>query len=167
MECVQVRTVSSNSSMYSKAQLSFNSFKCRSARSPLKLVSRFADHPEIGTLHDNFVWATKFAWLTPHFPFIIKKIHHNFINYFPSFLFWFVCPVRRSVEAFPDCKYLGSRFREDGTIGEYVSPWKHVIELMTYLQSMLIQCIDETYSTGTDGCHMERQVLHGQQLVLP
>ncbi|PON76407.1 2,3-dihydroxybenzoate-AMP ligase [Parasponia andersonii] len=27
----------------------------RSARSPFKLVSRFADHPEIGTLHDNFV----------------------------------------------------------------------------------------------------------------
>ncbi|XAR54657.1 Long-chain-fatty-acid--CoA ligase [Bertholletia excelsa] len=27
----------------------------RSARSPLKLVSRFPDHPEIGTLHDNFV----------------------------------------------------------------------------------------------------------------
>ncbi|XP_016565840.2 long chain acyl-CoA synthetase 6, peroxisomal [Capsicum annuum] len=52
----------------------------RSARSPLKLVSRFADHPEIGTLHDNFV---------------------------------------RSVEAFPDCKYLGSRVREDGKIGEY------------------------------------------------
>ena len=27
----------------------------RSARSPLKLVDRFPDHPEIGTLHDNFV----------------------------------------------------------------------------------------------------------------
>lgn len=27
----------------------------RSATSPLKLVSRFPDHPEIGTLHDNFV----------------------------------------------------------------------------------------------------------------
>ncbi|XP_060179278.1 long chain acyl-CoA synthetase 6, peroxisomal-like isoform X3 [Lycium barbarum] len=52
----------------------------RSARSPLKLVSRFADHPEIGTLHDNFV---------------------------------------RSVKKFPDCKYLGSRVREDGTVGEY------------------------------------------------
>jgi hypothetical protein len=29
----------------------------RSARSPLKLMSRFPDHPEIGTLHDSFVWA--------------------------------------------------------------------------------------------------------------
>nr|XP_048322171.1 uncharacterized protein LOC125419732 [Ziziphus jujuba var. spinosa] len=28
---------------------------CRSAGSPFQLVSRFADHPEIGTLHDNFI----------------------------------------------------------------------------------------------------------------
>ncbi|CAH2056726.1 unnamed protein product, partial [Thlaspi arvense] len=27
----------------------------RSARSPLKLLTRFPDHPELGTLHDNFV----------------------------------------------------------------------------------------------------------------
>ncbi|GKU97754.1 hypothetical protein SLEP1_g10850 [Rubroshorea leprosula] len=27
----------------------------RSGRSPMKLVSRFPDHPEIVTLHDNFV----------------------------------------------------------------------------------------------------------------
>ncbi|GMH13162.1 hypothetical protein Nepgr_015003 [Nepenthes gracilis] len=52
----------------------------RSARSPLKLISRFPDHPEIGTLHDNFVHA---------------------------------------VESFPDCKYLGTRVRMDGTVGEY------------------------------------------------
>ncbi|XP_024926150.2 long chain acyl-CoA synthetase 7, peroxisomal isoform X2 [Ziziphus jujuba] len=31
----------------------------RSARSPFQLVSRFADHPEIGTLHDNFVHAVE------------------------------------------------------------------------------------------------------------
>jgi len=30
-------------------------FGGRSVRSPLKLISRFADHPAIGTLHDNFV----------------------------------------------------------------------------------------------------------------
>ncbi|KAD0994762.1 hypothetical protein R6Q59_031986 [Mikania micrantha] len=52
----------------------------RSARSPLKLVTRFPDHPEIETLHDNFVHA---------------------------------------VDAFPDYKYLGSRVRVDGTVGEY------------------------------------------------
>lgn len=52
----------------------------RSACSPLKLVSRFPDHPEIGTLHDNFVYAT---------------------------------------ETFQDYKYLGTRIRVDGTIGEY------------------------------------------------
>ncbi|KAM7485560.1 hypothetical protein LguiA_001569 [Lonicera macranthoides] len=52
----------------------------RSARSPLKLVSRFPDHPEISTLHDNFV---------------------------------------RSVETFRDYKYLGTRIRVDGTVGEY------------------------------------------------
>ncbi|KAF3944260.1 hypothetical protein CMV_029252 [Castanea mollissima] len=52
----------------------------RSARSPLELVTRFADHPEIGTLHDNFVHA---------------------------------------VESFRDYKYLGTRIREDGTVGEY------------------------------------------------
>lgn len=113
--------------------------KCRSSRSPLKLVSRFAHHPEIGTLHDNFVWVIKLAWLTPHFPFLLKKIHHN-LNSFSSFLFWFVCLVRRSVEAFPDCNYVGSRVQEDGTVGEYVSHWKPVIELMIYLQGILIQC---------------------------
>ncbi|KAJ6721565.1 LONG CHAIN ACYL-COA SYNTHETASE 7 PEROXISOMAL-LIKE ISOFORM X1 [Salix viminalis] len=52
----------------------------RSARSPLKLVSRFSDHPEIATLHDNFT---------------------------------------RSVEIFRDYKYLGTRIRVDGTVGDY------------------------------------------------
>ncbi|GAB4835828.1 Long chain acyl-CoA synthetase 7 peroxisomal [Ancistrocladus abbreviatus] len=52
----------------------------RSARSPLELTGRFADHPEIGTLHDNFLHA---------------------------------------VESFPDYKYLGTRVRVDGTVGDY------------------------------------------------
>ncbi|XP_044483371.1 long chain acyl-CoA synthetase 7, peroxisomal [Mangifera indica] len=52
----------------------------RSARSPLQLVSRFPKHPEIGTLHDNFI---------------------------------------RTVETYPDYKYLGTRVRVDGTAGEY------------------------------------------------
>eukprot|EP00262_Sarcandra_glabra_P017290 TRINITY_DN5870_c0_g2_i1.p1 TRINITY_DN5870_c0_g2~~TRINITY_DN5870_c0_g2_i1.p1 ORF type:complete len:695 (+),score=106.55 TRINITY_DN5870_c0_g2_i1:257-2341(+) len=52
----------------------------RSARAPLKLVGRFPEHPNIGTLHDNFVHA---------------------------------------VETFPDFKYLGTRIRVDGTVGEY------------------------------------------------
>ncbi|WJX21015.1 Long chain acyl-CoA synthetase 6, peroxisomal [Trifolium repens] len=52
----------------------------RSARSPLKLMSRFPDHPDIGTLHDSFV---------------------------------------RSVDTFRDYKYLGTRVRVDGTVGEY------------------------------------------------
>ncbi|XVE89685.1 hypothetical protein DITRI_Ditri20bG0015800 [Diplodiscus trichospermus] len=52
----------------------------RSVRSPMKLLSRFDDHPEIGTLHDNFVHA---------------------------------------VETYRDYKYLGTRVREDGTVGEY------------------------------------------------
>ncbi|KAF5738628.1 Acyl-CoA synthetase [Tripterygium wilfordii] len=52
----------------------------RSTHSPLKLVSRFPDHPEIGTLHDNFV---------------------------------------RAVDTFRDYKYLGTRIRVDGTVGEY------------------------------------------------
>ncbi|KAH9765113.1 Long chain acyl-CoA synthetase 6 (peroxisomal) [Citrus sinensis] len=52
----------------------------RSSRSPLKLVSRFPDHPEIGTTHDNFV---------------------------------------RAVDTFRDYKYLGTRVRVDGTVGEY------------------------------------------------
>ncbi|AQK38692.1 Long chain acyl-CoA synthetase 6 peroxisomal [Zea mays] len=51
----------------------------RSARSPLRLISRFPDTPDIGTLHDNFTYA---------------------------------------VETFTDCKYLGTRIRADGTIGE-------------------------------------------------
>ncbi|CAN1280311.1 Long chain acyl-CoA synthetase 7, peroxisomal [Linum perenne] len=52
----------------------------RSVRSPLKLMSRFPDNPEIGTLHDNFV---------------------------------------RAVDAYRDYKYLGTRIRVDGTVGEY------------------------------------------------
>ncbi|KAG4213013.1 hypothetical protein ERO13_A01G023301v2 [Gossypium hirsutum] len=52
----------------------------RSACSPFKLVTRFPDHPDIGTLHDNFVQA---------------------------------------VDTFRDYKYLGTRIRVDGTIGEY------------------------------------------------
>ncbi|KAA8548618.1 hypothetical protein F0562_000302 [Nyssa sinensis] len=52
----------------------------RSARFPLKLLSRLPDHPGIGTLHDNFV---------------------------------------RSVDTFRDYKYLGTRIRVDGTVGEY------------------------------------------------
>ncbi|KAE9589019.1 putative long-chain-fatty-acid--CoA ligase [Lupinus albus] len=52
----------------------------RSARSPLNLVTRFPDHPQIATLHDNFV---------------------------------------RSVDTFRDYKYLGTRVRVDGTVGEY------------------------------------------------
>ncbi|KAL4024914.1 hypothetical protein IC575_013287 [Cucumis melo] len=52
----------------------------RSARSPLKLVDRFPDHPEIGTLHDNFT---------------------------------------RSADVYRDYKYLGTRIRCDGTVGEY------------------------------------------------
>ncbi|CAL4896943.1 unnamed protein product [Urochloa decumbens] len=52
----------------------------RSARSPLRLISRYPDNPDIGTLHDNFAYA---------------------------------------VETFRDCRYLGTRIRADGTIGEY------------------------------------------------
>ncbi|XP_027164833.1 long chain acyl-CoA synthetase 6, peroxisomal-like [Coffea eugenioides] len=52
----------------------------RSARSPLKLISRFADKPEIATLHDNLV---------------------------------------QSAKSFSDHKYLGTRVRDDGTVGEY------------------------------------------------
>ncbi|MBA0733417.1 hypothetical protein Gogos_017439 [Gossypium gossypioides] len=52
----------------------------RSACSPFKLVTRFPDHPDIGTLHENFVHA---------------------------------------VDTFRDYKYLGTRIRVDGTIGEY------------------------------------------------
>lgn len=52
----------------------------RSAHSPLKLVSRFSEHPDIGTLHDNFVHA---------------------------------------IDTFRDFKYLGTRVRVDGTVGEY------------------------------------------------
>ncbi|XP_009767906.1 long chain acyl-CoA synthetase 6, peroxisomal [Nicotiana tabacum] len=52
----------------------------RSARSPLKLITRFPDHPEIATLHDNF---------------------------------------EHAVQTYQDYKYLGTRIRVDGTIGDY------------------------------------------------
>uniref|UniRef100_M4CAE8 Long-chain-fatty-acid--CoA ligase n=1 Tax=Brassica campestris TaxID=3711 RepID=M4CAE8_BRACM len=52
----------------------------RSARSPFKLVSRFPDHPDIATLHDNF---------------------------------------EHAVHDFRDYKYLGTRVRVDGTVGDY------------------------------------------------
>ncbi|CAI0551284.1 unnamed protein product [Linum tenue] len=53
----------------------------RSVRSPLKLLSRFPDHPEIGTLHDNF---------------------------------------QHAVESYRDYKYLGTRIRQGGKIGDYM-----------------------------------------------
>ncbi|KAL8515255.1 hypothetical protein ACS0TY_014098 [Phlomoides rotata] len=52
----------------------------RNRQFPLKLVTGFVDHPEIATLHDNFVHAVK---------------------------------------TYRDNKYLGTRIREDGTVGEY------------------------------------------------
>ncbi|RLN28708.1 long chain acyl-CoA synthetase 6, peroxisomal-like isoform X2 [Panicum miliaceum] len=52
----------------------------RSARSPLRLINRFPENPDIGMLHDNFVYA---------------------------------------VEMFRDCRYLGTRIREEGTVGDY------------------------------------------------
>ncbi|KAL6595600.1 hypothetical protein ACP70R_047940 [Stipagrostis hirtigluma subsp. patula] len=52
----------------------------RSANSPLRLINRFPANPDIGTLHDNFVYA---------------------------------------VETFRDCRYLGTRIRADGTVGDY------------------------------------------------
>ncbi|KAJ4780273.1 Long-chain acyl-CoA synthetase 1 [Rhynchospora pubera] len=52
----------------------------RSARSPLKLIDRFPNLPEVGTLHDNF---------------------------------------ESAVERFRDYRYLGTRLRPDGTVGEY------------------------------------------------
>ncbi|CAI9118523.1 OLC1v1020106C2 [Oldenlandia corymbosa var. corymbosa] len=52
----------------------------RSARSPLNLVTRFSNKPEVATLHDNFVHAAK---------------------------------------SFPDHKYLGTRVRDDGKVGDY------------------------------------------------
>ncbi|KAJ6844220.1 putative long chain acyl-CoA synthetase 6, peroxisomal isoform X1 [Iris pallida] len=52
----------------------------RSARSPLRLVDRSPEHPDLGTLHENFEYA---------------------------------------VDTFRDYKYLGTRLRPDGTVGEY------------------------------------------------
>ncbi|KAL6640437.1 hypothetical protein ACP70R_021560 [Stipagrostis hirtigluma subsp. patula] len=52
----------------------------RSANSPLRLINRFPANPDIGTLHDNFVYA---------------------------------------VDTFRDCRYLGTRVRADGTVGDY------------------------------------------------
>eukprot|EP00250_Pteridium_aquilinum_P015835 c22787_g1_i1 orf=379-2475(+) len=52
----------------------------RSAKSPMQLTNHYPDRPEIRTLHDSFVYASK---------------------------------------AFQDLKYLGTRIREDGSIGEY------------------------------------------------
>ncbi|KAM7277629.1 hypothetical protein ACFE04_004763 [Oxalis oulophora] len=52
----------------------------RSAYSPLNLIDRFPDRPQIATLHDNFVYA---------------------------------------VDTFRDYKYLGTRVRDDGTVGDY------------------------------------------------
>jgi long-chain acyl-CoA synthetase len=51
----------------------------RSIKSPLQLLDHWPDHPEIQTLHDNSVYASK---------------------------------------AFADKQCLGTRIREDGTVGE-------------------------------------------------
>ncbi|TVU50842.1 hypothetical protein EJB05_02233, partial [Eragrostis curvula] len=72
----------------------------RSARSPLKLISRFPDTPSVGTLHDNFVYA---------------------------------------VETFRDCRYLGTRIRADGTVGDYKwMTYREVSTSMTAIGSGLI-----------------------------
>lgn len=44
-----------HSGVKSLSLISFLILSGRSARSPLQLVTRFPDHPEITTLHDNFV----------------------------------------------------------------------------------------------------------------
>ncbi|CAN8255732.1 unnamed protein product [Cochlearia groenlandica] len=67
----------------------------RSAKTPTELVSRFPNHPEIRTLHENFVHA---------------------------------------VETYPDVKYLGTRVRPDGTVGEYT--WMTYAETATQRQAV-------------------------------
>ncbi|KAG6646024.1 long chain acyl-CoA synthetase 7, peroxisomal-like [Carya illinoinensis] len=87
----------------------------RSACSPLKLVSRFPDHPEIGTLHDNFVHA---------------------------------------VETFCDYKYLGTRIRVDGTVGEY--KW------MTYGEAATAR---EAIGSGLWHCGLREEACIGLYLI--
>lgn len=108
---------------------------CRSAKSPLKLVSRFADKPEIATLHDNFLWAPARV-LVPLLSLIFFVSKNKFFFYFfNEYVHQLVisCERRHSAKTFPDHKYLGTRVRDDGTIGEWVSKnWCWIIGLKLY-----------------------------------
>lgn len=93
----------------------------RSARSPLKLVDRFPDHPEIGTLHDNFTWVS----LLRLSPFWTQRtdvlcLLLILIIYIAFDLWFYFLHFRRSADVYRDYKYLGTRIRCDGTVGEWV-----------------------------------------------
>jgi hypothetical protein len=119
----------------------------RSARSPLQLVDHWAEHPEIRTLHDNFVYATCLqSTLYLWFWYICKKCLNRFVDLLCSYkthysnnqkLFFlsvsiFFCKIVNdtiiagiglvfwsySSKAYADEKCLGSRIRDDGTVGE-------------------------------------------------
>lgn len=93
----------------------------RSARSPLKLVDRFPDHPEIGTLHDNFTWVSLLH--LSHFRTQrtgILCLLLILIIYIAFDLWFYFLHFRRSTDVYRDYKYLGTRIRCDGTVGEWV-----------------------------------------------
>ena len=55
VECVQVGCLHAKLHFASSGGLYHLFLSCRSAHSPLRLINKFPDNPEIGTLHDNFV----------------------------------------------------------------------------------------------------------------
>lgn len=82
MECVQVTHLFLFLFLFAQV-LSFIyllTFDCgRSAHSPLKLVDRFPDHPEIGTLHDNFVYERIFSSLCNLFIHFLLILSHYIV----------------------------------------------------------------------------------------
>lgn len=101
----------------------------RSAHSPLKLVDRFPDHPEIGTLHDNFVYGRIFSPLcnlcihfSPYFESLYCCSCGNHALYETLFLTLFLSFVCSDMHL----KHLKT-----------ISTWVHVFVLMGVLESKL------------------------------
>lgn len=170
VECVQVVKIQLFLNFISLrstvTELRFLFLDGRSVRSPLKIVSRFPDHPEIGTLHDNFVWVSSIflanclsPWLPSLIYILLDKCNLNaLINYLLNKIFQILM--------------VGVQL----TLSETISIWEQGFELMGQLESkfLFFKFCSEFFSLesfgsyfclhfwsiqGTNGWHMEKQVL--------
>lgn len=74
---------------------------------------------------------------------------------------------RHAIEAFKDCKYLGTRVRGDGMVGKWVSLLNFVFKVDSMVDSFSSKFAWFGYVSSTlediNGWHMEKQALSGWQ----